>query len=56
MIDHGVLMPRQKKTNTDVEVYDYIHSDLSGDHDKKKRTVGYIFMIKGTSISWSSRK
>ncbi|XP_050890987.1 secreted RxLR effector protein 161-like [Lathyrus oleraceus] len=55
-LDHGVLMPRKKKSNIDAEVYGYIDSDFSGDHDKNKSIVGYIFKIKGAPISWSSRK
>ncbi|XP_050883926.1 secreted RxLR effector protein 161-like [Lathyrus oleraceus] len=56
MIDHDVLMPRWKKTNTYAEVYGYTDSDFSGDQDEKKSTANYIFMIESASISWSSRK
>lgn len=56
MIGHGVLMPRQKKSSTIVEVYSYTDSNLYGDKDEKKSIAGYIFMIEGTPISWSSRK
>lgn len=55
-IDHGVLMPIQKKTSTDAEVYGYIDLDFNGDQDEKKSIASYIFMIECTSISWSSRK
>lgn len=55
-VGHGVLMPRKKKTNTDAKVYGYTNSNFNGDHDKKKSNAGYIFMIEGASISWSSRK
>ncbi|XP_058734076.1 secreted RxLR effector protein 161-like [Vicia villosa] len=55
-IDHGVLMSRQKKTSLDAEVYGYNDSDFSGDQDEKKSTAGYIFIIEGALISWSSRK
>lgn len=50
-IDHGVLMPRQKNTNTNAEVYGYTDSNFSGDQDEKKIIVGYIFIIEDTSIS-----
>lgn len=56
MIDHGVLIPMQKKTNIDVEVYGYNNSYFSGDQDVKKSIARYIFMIEGALISWSSRK
>lgn len=36
MIDHGVLMPRQTKANTNAEVYGYTDSDCNGYQDKKK--------------------
>lgn len=55
-IDHGVLMPRQQKTSTDAEVHGYSDSDFNGDQDEKKSIAGYIVMIGGTPISWSSRK
>ncbi|XP_050909768.1 secreted RxLR effector protein 161-like [Lathyrus oleraceus] len=55
-IDQSVMMRRQTKTNTKVEVYGYTNSYFSGDQDEKKSTTGYIFMIEGASISWSSRK
>lgn len=53
---HGVLMPRQKKTNTNVEVCGYTDTNLSGDQDEKKSNADYIFMIEGALISLSSRK
>lgn len=51
IIDHGVMMPRKKNTNPDVEVHGYTNSDFSGDQDEKKSIVGYIFMIKCAPIS-----
>lgn len=56
IIDHGILMPRQKNTNTNAEVHGYTDSYFSGDQDKKKSDACYIFMIEGASISRSSRK
>ena len=55
-IDHGVLLPRKSKGNTEIEVHGYTDSDFSGDQDEKKSTAGYIFMIEGAPISWSSKK
>lgn len=49
-------MPIQKNTSTNMEVHGYIDSDFIGDQDEKKSIVGYIFMIIGGPISWSSRK
>lgn len=55
-IDHGALMLRSKNTITNGKVYGYTDLDFSGDHDEKKRTAGYIFMIEGAPISWRSRE
>lgn len=55
-IDHSVLRPRQKNTNTNAEVHEYIDSYFSGDQNEKNSTIDYLFIIGGTLISWSSRK
>ena len=39
-----------------MEVHGYIDSNFIGNQDEKKSIVGYIFMIIGGPISWSSRK
>ena len=52
-INHGVMMPKQNKTNTYAKVYGYTNSNFSEDHDEKKSIAGYIFMIEGAPISWS---
>ncbi|XP_050876624.1 secreted RxLR effector protein 161-like [Lathyrus oleraceus] len=56
MLDHGVLMPRNKKIDTNARIYGYTDSYLSGNQDENKSVAGYIFMIGGAPISWSSRK
>lgn len=53
---HGVLMLMYKIINKNVEVYGYTNFDFSGDQDDRKSNAGYIFMIGGAPISWSSRK
>ncbi|XP_050908362.1 secreted RxLR effector protein 161-like [Lathyrus oleraceus] len=55
-IDHGVLMSRKKNVTIDTEVHGYTNLDFNGDQNEKKSIVGYIFMIGGVQISWSSRK
>ena len=55
-IDHDVLLPKKSKNNSDVEVHGYTDSNFCGDQDEKKSITGYIFMIEGAPISWSSRK
>ena len=37
-------------------MHGYASSDFSGDQNERKSIIGYIFMIGGTQISWSSRK
>lgn len=49
-------MLRQKNTNTYKEVHGYTNLDFSGDQDEKNSIAGYIFMIGGAPMSWSSRK
>lgn len=56
IINHGVLMSRKMKVNTNAEVYGYTNSNFNGHQDEKKSIAGYIFMIEGTPISWGSRK
>jgi hypothetical protein len=55
-IDHGVLMPSQNNTNKKISVLGYSDSDWGGDQDDKKSTAGYLFMLGGALICWSSRK
>ena len=50
-IDHGVLLPKKSKNNSDVEVHGDTDSDFSGDQDTNKSTARYIFMIEGAPIS-----
>lgn len=40
MIDHGVLMTRQKKKNTYTEVHGYTNPYFNRDQDKKKSNAG----------------
>lgn len=56
MIDHGVLMPRYKKTNIDAEAYGYTNLYFIEDQDEKKSIADYILMIEGAQVSWSLRK
>ena len=56
VIDYGVLMSRQKNTNTYAQVHGYTDLNFSGYQDEKKSIAGYTFMIRDAQISWSSRK
>ncbi|GAU51473.1 hypothetical protein TSUD_95880 [Trifolium subterraneum] len=55
-IDHGILMPSQKSTKGEISGHGYSNSDRGGDQDDKKSTVGYLFMLGGALICWSSKK
>ncbi|GAU22886.1 hypothetical protein TSUD_376970 [Trifolium subterraneum] len=55
-IDHGILMPSQKSTKGAISVHGYSDSDWGGDQDDKKSTAGYLFMLGGALICWSSKK
>ncbi|GAU44851.1 hypothetical protein TSUD_112250 [Trifolium subterraneum] len=55
-IDHGILMPSQKSTKGEISVHGYSDSDWGGDQDDKKSTAGYLFMLGGALICWSSKK
>lgn len=37
-------------------VYGYSNSNWSGGQDDRKSTIGYLFMLRLTPISWSSNK
>jgi len=33
----------------------YVDADMAGDKDNKRRTIGYVFTIGGTTVSWVSK-
>ncbi|GAU25658.1 hypothetical protein TSUD_265850 [Trifolium subterraneum] len=55
-IDHEILMPSQKSTKGEISVHGYSDYDWGGDQDDKKSTAGYLFMLGGALICWTSKK
>jgi hypothetical protein len=39
----------------DIVLKRYVDSYMVGDKDSRRRTIGYVFTIGGTSISWISK-
>ena len=44
------------KKGGDGELFGYTDSDYAGDQNDRKSTLGYIFMVNSSAISWSSKK
>ena len=38
------------------ELVDYLDSDCGGDQDERKCTTGYVFYLRSTAFSWTSKK
>ena len=49
---YGIKYSRAEKA----PVYGYCDADYAGDIDTRRSTTGYVFMMNGGAISWSSRK
>jgi hypothetical protein len=54
-VNYGVLFPKHE-AKSDVKLVGYSDSDWSGDRVDRRSTSGYVFLLNGTAISWSSRK
>jgi hypothetical protein len=53
-IDHGVLFPKPKE-HID-KLIGYCDSDWCGDQVERRSTMGYMFKLFDSPISWSSKK
>ena len=49
---HGICC----KPNNKVDLYGYSDADWAGDHEDRKSTLGYAFILIGAPISWGSKK
>ena len=52
MMEYGVFYGR----SSTMELLGYTDSDYARDTDDRKSTSGYVFMVNGAAICWSSRK
>lgn len=43
-------------TKTDNQLTVYADSDHAGDQESRRSTIGYVYMLNGGAISWSSKK
>jgi hypothetical protein len=39
----------------DIDLQGYVDSDMEGDKDSRRSTIGYVFIVGGTTISWISK-
>ncbi|RVW95735.1 Retrovirus-related Pol polyprotein from transposon TNT 1-94 [Vitis vinifera] len=51
-IDYGLLY----KKSEDCKLVGYCDADYAGDHDTRKSTTGYVFMLGSGAISWCSKR
>ncbi|RVW16642.1 Retrovirus-related Pol polyprotein from transposon RE1 [Vitis vinifera] len=51
-IDYGLLY----KKGEDCKLVGYYDADYAGDHDTRKSTTGYVFMLGSRAISWCSKR
>jgi len=51
-VDYGIFY----KKNGNKQLVAFIDSDYAGDIEDKKSTTGYVFMMSGGAVSWSSKK
>ncbi|KAK6142115.1 hypothetical protein DH2020_006983 [Rehmannia glutinosa] len=51
-LDYGILYKR----GGDCKVIGYCDADYGGDHDTRRSTTGYVFMLGSGAISWCSKR
>ncbi|KAL6343110.1 hypothetical protein AAG906_018948 [Vitis piasezkii] len=51
-IDYGLLY----KKGEDCKLVGYCDADYAGDHDTRRSTIGYVFMLGSGAISWCSKR
>ncbi|KAL6327017.1 hypothetical protein AAG906_013184 [Vitis piasezkii] len=51
-IDYGLLY----KKGEDCKLVGYCDADYAGDHDTRRSTTGYVFMLGSGAISWCSKR
>ncbi|XP_057986538.1 secreted RxLR effector protein 161-like [Hevea brasiliensis] len=51
-VDYGILY----KKGGDCKLVGYCDADYAGDHDTRRSTTGYVFMLGTGAISWCSKR
>ncbi|KAK9724336.1 hypothetical protein RND81_05G065300 [Saponaria officinalis] len=51
-IDHGILYPSSEV----LDVYGYCDADYAGDHDTRRSTTIYVFMLGSRAVFWCSKR
>lgn len=54
-LDYGILFPTED-IGKECKLVRYTNSSWCGDVKDRKFTGGYVFMLGGTPVAWSSRK
>ena len=54
-IDYGILFPADDK-GKECKLVGYMYSSWCSDAEDRKSTTGYVFMLGGAPVAWSSRK
>ena len=49
-MDVGLIF--EKDTNSKQDCIGYVDSDYAGDFDKHRSTIGYVFTLSQTPVSW----
>ena len=42
-------------SGSNVSLYGYVDTDMTGNRDNMRRTIGYVFVVGGTTVSWVSK-
>ena len=54
-LDNGILFPATEE-GKECKLEGYTDSSCCSDVEDQKSTTGYVFMLGGESVAWSSRK
>jgi len=41
--------------SSNISIQGYVDADMVGDRDNRRRTIGYVFTVGGTTASWVSK-
>ena len=55
-LGYGIIFPHQTKEDDNLHLVTYSDSDWCGDLVDRKSTMGQVFLLSGSPISWNSKK